>query len=83
MLAWHYYRRFAPKFTHVRDGRGVPRLQFMHYRIFVEFLRFHYELIPEGGGSAVPVERALLPEEYVTRQQNYNVEQHLHKAKDT
>src|SRR5580692_8717095 len=36
--------------------------------------------VPEGGRLMSPVERALLPEEYVTSQQNYNVEQHLHKA---
>src|SRR5580698_164233 len=38
--------------------------------------------VPEGGGLMSPVERALLPEEYVTGQQNYNVKQHLHKAED-
>src|SRR5271155_3260421 len=38
--------------------------------------------VPEGGRLVSPVERALLPEEYVTGQQNYNVKQHLHKAED-
>src|SRR5580704_2868094 len=38
--------------------------------------------VPEGGRLMSPVERALLPEEYVTGQQNYNVKQHLHKAED-
>src|SRR5580658_4794174 len=38
--------------------------------------------VPEGARSMRPVERALLPEEYVTGQQNYNVKQHLHKAED-
>src|ERR1700691_6118759 len=36
--------------------------------------------IPDGR-LAVPVERALLPEENITNQQDDNVEQHLHKAK--
>src|SRR5271154_4383699 len=39
--------------------------------------------VPEGGRLMSPVERALLPEEYVTGQQNYNVKQHLHKAEDS
>src|SRR5271170_6858103 len=39
-------------------------------------------LASEGGRLMSPVERALLPEEYVTGQQNYNVKQHLHKAED-
>src|SRR5271163_4095820 len=38
--------------------------------------------VPEGGRLVSPVERALLPEEYVTGQQNYNVKQHLYKAED-
>src|SRR5580658_4216762 len=38
--------------------------------------------VPEGGRLMSPVERALLPEEYVTGQQNYNVKQHLYKAED-
>src|ERR1700689_3898372 len=38
--------------------------------------------VPEGGRLVSPVERALLPEEYVTIQQNYNVKQHLYKAED-
>src|SRR5271169_4607609 len=38
--------------------------------------------VPEGGRLVTPVQRALLPEEYVTGQQNYNVKQHLHKAED-
>jgi len=38
--------------------------------------------VPEGGRLMSPVERALLPEEYVTSQQNYNVKQHLYKAED-
>src|SRR5580658_170137 len=74
-------RGFAPEFNHFSDGPSVPFPEFMHYRILIEFLRFHYELIPEGRRLAIPVERALLPEEYVACQQNYNVEHHLHKTK--
>src|ERR1700690_1841741 len=35
--------------------------------------------IPDGR-SAIPIERALLPEEDITDQENHNVEQHLHKT---
>src|ERR1700722_19319133 len=68
------------KLNHLRDSFAVPHSQSLHYGIFISFLRFHYEFVPGGRRSAIPVERALLPEEYVTSQQNYNVEQHLHKA---
>ena len=54
----------------------------MDYWIFVDSCDSTMSSIPEGGRSVIPVERALLPEEYVTGQQNYNVKQHLHKAED-
>src|ERR1700684_1618722 len=76
----HYNRSFTAKFNYFRDCFGVPLSQSLHYWILISFLRFHYEFVPGGRRSAIPVERALLPEEYVTSQQNYNVEQHLHKA---
>src|SRR6202050_3435356 len=76
----HYNRSFTAKFNYFRAGFGVPRSQSLHYWILVSFLRFHYEFVPANRGSTIPVERALLPEKYVTGQQNHNVEQHLHKA---
>src|SRR5690348_2667902 len=81
MLARDDDGRFAPELNDLGDGGSVPLLQFSHYRICAVFLRFHYELIPGRSDLLIPVERALLPEEYISSEQNHNIEHHLHKTK--
>ena len=68
MRSRHYNCSFAAKFNYFRHNFSVPLSQSLHYRILVCFLRFHYEFVPGGRGSTIPVERALLPEEYVAGQ---------------
>ena len=68
MRSRHYDRSFSAKLNHFRHNFSVPLSQSLHYRILVSFLRFHYEFVPGGRGSTIPVERALLPEEYVAGQ---------------